>query len=215
MPGSIPQTGSDLESSLDLGRGLGESTPVSVSRPIPEGWIPARIRLESGIPVVEWRPLGDATFREPFYEDTLRAALANHEVGEHRVRSGVDVLEELASRSPEIPVCGIIHHWSRCGSTLVSQMLTTEPGNLVLSEAPPHRYTAPMGCAGRSICQGKSHLGSSGMGEGIGERDAASLSGFSEDGLLACVAIAFGRGGISGCPMDFPVSGSARGLGFA
>src|SRR5438874_313448 len=52
--------------------------------------------------------------------------------------------DELIARLPEwlmahqhLRPSGLIFHMSRCGSTLVSQMLAALPANIVVSEAPP------------------------------------------------------------------------------
>ncbi len=49
----------------------------------------------------------------------------------------VSVLEALAAREPALPLSGLIFHLSRCGSTLIAQMLAASPRNLVISEAAP------------------------------------------------------------------------------
>ena len=46
-------------------------------------------------------------------------------------------LAELNQISPGLPPAGFIFHASRCGSTLISQMLAALPENVVISEASP------------------------------------------------------------------------------
>jgi hypothetical protein len=99
------------------------------------GWTPVRISWTSPGAEVEWRDLGTRPFLEPFFEDTVRAALA--ETGSRRRRTGLRALEEVQQASPGVPPSGFIFHLSRCGSTLVSQALAALPGTVVLSEAAP------------------------------------------------------------------------------
>src|SRR5439155_24789392 len=49
----------------------------------------------------------------------------------------IEVLAELQAAEPGIPPTGFIFHMSRCGSTLISQMLAALPQNVVVSEAGP------------------------------------------------------------------------------
>jgi hypothetical protein len=46
-------------------------------------------------------------------------------------------LSEWLAAHPHLRPSGLIFHMSRCGSTLVSQMLAALPTNIVVSEAPP------------------------------------------------------------------------------
>ena len=91
------------------------------------GWVPVRVRSEK----VEWLYSGERKFREPFFEDSV-GRLA----GAPRLVSGVDELERWAATRPGMIPSGFIFHMSRCGSTLISQMLAAVDGNRVLSEAP-------------------------------------------------------------------------------
>lgn len=49
----------------------------------------------------------------------------------------LDSLLEWQARSPGLAPSRFIYHMSRCGSTLVSQMLAALPEHIVLSEPPP------------------------------------------------------------------------------
>ena len=52
-----------------------------------------------------------------------------------RRQTPVEALEELYEAEPGIYPTGFIFHMSRCGSTLVSQMLAALPADIVVSEA--------------------------------------------------------------------------------
>ena len=49
----------------------------------------------------------------------------------------LDTLLDVQREIPGMQPAGLIFHMSRCGSTLISQMLAAEPANIVLSEAAP------------------------------------------------------------------------------
>lgn len=49
----------------------------------------------------------------------------------------MDSLAWLYQARPGLTPSGLIFHWSRCGSTLISQMLAALPDTVVLSEVPP------------------------------------------------------------------------------
>ena len=87
-----------------------------------------RARPRGGDLVVEWRWLDDVPFREPFFADTVQLALERPFTLLFPRETSVDELE------PGLPPDGFILHMSRCGSTLVTQMLAAVPQHLVLSE---------------------------------------------------------------------------------
>jgi hypothetical protein len=95
------------------------------------GWLPARVRAESGEPLLDWAYFGDRRLTEPFYEDSVARARAD---GPALITSR---LADLTSRTgpTSLEPTGLIFHMSRCGSTLVSQMLAACSANIVVSEA--------------------------------------------------------------------------------
>jgi hypothetical protein len=104
------------------------------------GWIPFRIRTDTSPPVVDWCDLGDVSFTDPFFEQTvqrcLRRALRASRASDVRT-TPIETLIERAATRPGIPPTAFIFHTSRCGSTLVSQMAAALPGTIAISEAPP------------------------------------------------------------------------------
>ncbi len=56
--------------------------------------------------------------------------------GAARAASGIEELVEWAAARPGLAPTGFIFHMSRCGSTLISQMLAAVDANRVMSEAP-------------------------------------------------------------------------------
>ncbi|HET9222191.1 MAG TPA: hypothetical protein VFO07_06795, partial [Roseiflexaceae bacterium] len=102
-----------------------------------DGWIPVRISWEQLRPIVEWRYVGDARFTEPFFEQTISACLRHPFSRLFFLRTPVDALAQLHAARPGVAPSGFVFHMSRCGSTLVAQMLATLPQTLVIAEAEP------------------------------------------------------------------------------
>jgi hypothetical protein len=90
-------------------------------------WAPVRLNERR----VEWIECGARRFREPFFEDSVRCLS-----GAARSTSELSELAEWAATHPGLAPSGFIFHMSRCGSTLIAQMLAAVDANRVLSEAP-------------------------------------------------------------------------------
>ena len=93
------------------------------------GWVPIAFRVRNSRPFAEWAWFGRTTFTEPFFEDTIGFVLRNPFARAFRQ-------EIQLERGTNPDPAGFIFHMSRCGSTLVAQMLAALPGNTVISEAP-------------------------------------------------------------------------------
>ncbi|BBB63160.1 hypothetical protein UNDKW_4887 [Undibacterium sp. KW1] len=95
------------------------------------GWFP--VAIEAGAGTLCWRHLGEARFLESFFLDTL-----NQQSREHRqvcLTPLASLPAQLASLS-QVPPMAFIFHVSRCGSTLLTQMLASLPQCVVMSEPP-------------------------------------------------------------------------------
>ena len=101
------------------------------------GWLPLFINRRTAAPVVEWCRPGTRRFMEPFFEDTLKAVMREPFNLLFRHQTPLDALLAWQRESPGLEPGGFIFHMSRCGSTLVSQMLAALPEHIVLSEPPP------------------------------------------------------------------------------
>lgn len=101
------------------------------------GWLPINISQHAAQPVVEWCRCGDHRFDEPFFEHSVQQLMRDPFNMLFRHRTSLDVLTDWQNQSPGLQPDGFIFHMSRCGSTLVSQMLSALPENTVLSEPPP------------------------------------------------------------------------------
>lgn len=108
-----------------------------MSAPSPHaGWIPIGL-THGGVVSVEWCHLGDTPFAEPFFENTVAKALARPFNQLFRPRTPIAALGAFARDEPGLAPSGFVFHMSRCGSTLVAQMLAALPGTIVLSEPAP------------------------------------------------------------------------------
>lgn len=98
------------------------------------GWWPIAIRPDvAGIPLVEWGWFGMTAPTAPFYEEDARLARRHPLTQLLRPFSPLASIDSHRRRLPD----ALILHVSRCGSTLVAQMLAALAGAHILSEPPP------------------------------------------------------------------------------
>lgn len=102
-----------------------------------EGWVPIRFVWQGGEAFVDWCWLGTEPFTEPFFDSTIEAAQRTPFNALFTHRTPIAELGRWYAAAPGMRPAGFIFHMSRCGSTLVSQMLAALPGNVVISEAGP------------------------------------------------------------------------------
>jgi hypothetical protein len=102
-----------------------------------DGWLPIDVVWRDAIPRIDWCLVGHERFAEPFFDQTVRRLLARPFNQVFRRRTDVGVMEDWAARRPGLQPDGLIFHMSRCGSTLVAQMLAARPDSMVLSEPVP------------------------------------------------------------------------------
>jgi gluconate kinase len=102
-----------------------------------DGWVPIRIAWKEAPPLVDWCYLGQRRFRESFFEATIETCLRDPFNLLFRHQLPLDSLVEWQNIRPGLKPSGFIFHMSRCGSTLIAQMLAALPQNIVISEAAP------------------------------------------------------------------------------
>jgi hypothetical protein len=106
--------------------------------PLPaDGWLPIRAFWQGGELYAHWAYFGGRRLRDPFFEGDVRQCLTepfNRLIG---YVTAVDKLSAWLAERPHLQPSGFIFHMSRCGSTLVSQMLAALDSNIVVSEASP------------------------------------------------------------------------------
>ena len=100
-------------------------------------WIPIKLFEDSGNEYCRWVYLGDETFTDPFFDETiLRCMKLPGNSSRYRAVSSIEVMKGWSKQIESISPTAFIFHVSRCGSTLISQLLALNPANIVLSEAP-------------------------------------------------------------------------------
>ncbi len=102
-----------------------------------DGWLPIRVDWNATAPLVDWCHVGARRFNEPFFEQTIERCLREPFSLLFRHQTPLEVLLEWQRTRPGLSPSGFIFHMSRCGSTLMAQMLAAAPQNIVMSEAPP------------------------------------------------------------------------------
>lgn len=96
-----------------------------------------RIYWRDSRPMVDWGHLGPRRFTDPFFAQTIGPCVRHPADLLFRHQTALDDLGEIVESQPGLRPTGFIFHMSRCGSTLISQMLAAAPENIVLSEAGP------------------------------------------------------------------------------
>ena len=100
-------------------------------------WIPIKLFEESGADYCRWLYLGDSTFTDPFFDETIgKCRKLPYNSSMFRPVSSMEVLPEWSQLIETIPPIAFIFHVSRCGSTLISQLLGLNSANIILSEVP-------------------------------------------------------------------------------
>lgn len=108
-----------------------------MSGPNLDGWMPVRLYWQHQKPTVDWCYVGDERFTDPFFDRTIERLLRRPFNLLFRHHTPVEALIKRHTSHPGLSPCGFIFHMSRCGSTLISQMLAALPENLVISESGP------------------------------------------------------------------------------
>ena len=110
---------------------------VKATPPPPDGWLPIRASWQGAELYVHWAFFGERPLRDPFFEGDVRACLFTPFNRLFRHVTPIETLAAWLKTRPHLQPGGFIFHMSRCGSTLVSQMLAALPSNIVVSEASP------------------------------------------------------------------------------
>lgn len=97
-------------------------------------WTPVALNLTLPAPSIDWGDLRDVRFTDPFFQQTIERWAGDNP--QPLMRTGLDALATLDA-APSLDPDGLVFHLSRCGSTLISRLLATVPGTLVVSEPAP------------------------------------------------------------------------------
>jgi hypothetical protein len=110
---------------------------ANASHPPSARWLPTGIGSDGSQYIVEWAHFGSKPLVDPFFESSLRWA-RNHPLSQAAAcRTPLVNLLEDAALADQPPPDGLVFHMSRCGSTLLAQVLAAIPGSVVLSEPAP------------------------------------------------------------------------------
>lgn len=102
-----------------------------------QGWLPIRIWQEQDQWQVDWCWFGRQPLQLPFFSEAVDEALRLPFNQAFRRQTPLAALSDWQRRSPGLRPSAFILHASRCGSTLLSQMLAQLDDHIVLSEPPP------------------------------------------------------------------------------
>ncbi|MBD2839316.1 sulfotransferase family protein [Pseudomonas sp. JM0905a] len=118
------------------------------------GWLPIRTWQHEGAWRVDWCWFGEQRLTRPFFRDDVDQALRLPFNQAFRRETSLQSLLDWQAASPGLAPAAFIFHASRCGSTLIAQMLACLDSHVVLSEPPPldsllrgHYQDALVGCA--------------------------------------------------------------------
>ena len=95
-------------------------------------------RLVPGEPILcEWLTNTEDKFSEPFFDETINR-LRYNPINQRPFTScsQLEMIAEWASTMPAKKPAAFIFHVSRCGSTLLAQLLDMQPEHMVLAEVP-------------------------------------------------------------------------------
>ncbi|MFJ2320830.1 MULTISPECIES: sulfotransferase family protein [unclassified Pseudomonas] len=102
-----------------------------------DGWLPIGIWPIAGQWQVDWCWFGDRPLHQPFFRDAVDDALRLPFNQAFRRQTPLAALSDWHAQSPGLAPSAFILHASRCGSTLISQMLARLDDHIVISEPPP------------------------------------------------------------------------------
>jgi hypothetical protein len=125
MRGRLP----GMENAIDNGV---DETPLP-----PAGWLPIGTSWVNAQLYVQWTYFGEQRLREPFFEGSVQRCLFRPFNRLFRYSTPITKLADWLQVHPGLRPSGFIFHMSRCGSTLVTQMLAAQAANVVISEASP------------------------------------------------------------------------------
>lgn len=99
------------------------------------GWMPCKLLFEPSPARVEWWHTGFRRFTDPFMTESLNKwSIAQPFPLRLRMLTSFDAVGRWAEARPTLKPTGFILHLSRCGSTVISRALSSDPRNRILSE---------------------------------------------------------------------------------
>ena len=100
-------------------------------------WFPIKLLTQEEPHLCQWMFMGDKKFTEPFFDETILWCKSFRESKDFfKSTSSLEMLQLWSGDIISIQPTAFIFHVSRCGSTLLSQLLSLEAKHIVLSEVP-------------------------------------------------------------------------------
>lgn len=100
------------------------------------GWLPVRTLFREESIFVDWAHFGAQRLIEPFFRDSVAIAMRLPFNQAFRRETSADDMVAWEDANPGLTPTTFIFHASRCGSTLMAQMLAALPSHIVVSEPP-------------------------------------------------------------------------------
>jgi hypothetical protein len=114
-----------------------ESLPQPGNGWAPNGWLPVALTGHAGRMAIDWARFGDVPVDTSFYADAVASASYRPFNRVIRHATTLDGFVAASPTQPTAPLAGLVFHMSRCGSTLVAQMLGGLEAAISLSEPGP------------------------------------------------------------------------------
>lgn len=95
-------------------------------------WTPLALDFAAAPIALDWGDLRAERFTDPFFDQTVERWAGRAEARLHR--TDLKTLLAVDATAPSLDPAAFIFHLSRCGSTLLSRLLATLPGMVVVSE---------------------------------------------------------------------------------
>jgi hypothetical protein len=101
-----------------------------------DGWIPIRLFWRDAGLWVDWCYMGSTRLSEPFFRESVGQVMFEPFNLAFRQETPIAALRELRETAPSLEPTAFVYHASRCGSTLITQMLTALGTHIAISEPP-------------------------------------------------------------------------------
>jgi hypothetical protein len=103
-----------------------------------KSWIPYKLDLKNGDSLLcKWLNTFNKPYIEPFFDETISKCKAlDQHILKFTSAADLGILEDWATGIEKVEPTAFIFHISRCGSTLVSQLLGLNEQNISLAEVP-------------------------------------------------------------------------------
>jgi hypothetical protein len=99
-------------------------------------WLPVRVKFDQGKIWIDLARPGEERLTAPFFKESAQRIMQLPFNQAFRQTSAADEMVEWTNANTGIAPTAFIFHASRCGSTLMAQMLASLPSHIVVSEPP-------------------------------------------------------------------------------